>query len=44
MKYTVYFIAMLLLLSGCREDSPNAQPTPDKQGQKQDNPGAQPAP
>ncbi len=31
MKYTVYFIAMLLLLSGCRGDSPNAQPTPDSQ-------------
>ena len=29
MKYTVYFIAMLLLLSGCREDSPDAKPTPE---------------
>jgi len=33
MKYTVYFIAVLLLLSGCREDSPDAQPTPGDQEQ-----------
>ena len=33
MKYTIYFIAMLLLLSGCKGDSPNAQPTPDNQEQ-----------
>ncbi len=29
MKYTVCFIAMLFLLSGCKEDSPNTQPTTD---------------
>jgi hypothetical protein len=33
MKYTVYFIAMLLLLSGCKEDNQNAQPTPDNREQ-----------
>jgi len=30
MKYTVCIIAMLLLLFGCKEDSPNTQPTTDK--------------
>ncbi len=33
MKYTVYFTVILLLLSGCREDSPEAPPTPSDQEQ-----------
>jgi formylglycine-generating enzyme required for sulfatase activity len=33
MKYIICFIAMLLLLSGCKEDSQNAQPTPGNQEQ-----------
>jgi hypothetical protein len=33
MKYTICFIAMLLLLSGCKEDSPHAQSASDDQGQ-----------
>ncbi len=33
MKYAVYFTVILLLLSGCREDSPDAEPVPDDQGQ-----------
>ena len=30
MKYTIYFIAILLLLSGCKEDSTNTQSRDDK--------------
>lgn len=33
MKYTICFIAMLLLLSGCKEDSPDAQPKSHDQEQ-----------
>jgi formylglycine-generating enzyme required for sulfatase activity len=33
MKYTVYFIAMLLLLLGCKEDNPNTKPVRGSQEQ-----------
>jgi hypothetical protein len=45
MKYTVYFTVILLLLSGCREDSPEAPPTPGDQEQttRQETPTDAPA-
>ena len=46
MKFTVHFTVILLLLAGCREDSPKAQPTPGNQEQttQQETPTDAPAP